>query len=155
VNEQFLKVDDILRQLQPARFVIDSVTSIERAMAKDEYVEHMKTWNSSLAADGVTVLFTAPSETTTCVTDTEISTLVDNIVYLRDIELESALKRALTVFKARGLAHDRDIREFEITPKGVVMKGKFAGSQRIPEGDVRRPFAKEDTHVTMERSELG
>jgi hypothetical protein len=34
----------------------------------------------------------------------------------------------LTVFKARGLAHDRDIREFEITPKGVVMKGRFAGS---------------------------
>jgi circadian clock protein KaiC len=155
VNEQFLQLNDLLGQLQPARFVIDSVTSIERAMARDEYVEHMKTWNSSLAADGVTVLFTAPSEATTPVTDMEISTLVDNVISLRDLELDSSLKRALTVFKARGLAHDRDIREFEITPRGVTMKGKFAGAWHIPKGVVRRPFAKEDTHATAEPTELG
>jgi circadian clock protein KaiC len=155
VNEQFLRVNDLLGQLQPARFVIDSVTSIERAMPKDEYVEYMKTWNASLAADGVTFLFTAPSETTTPVTDTEISTLVDNVISLRDLELDSTLKRALTVFKARGLAHDRDIREFEITPKGVMMKGKFASAWQILEGAARRPFAKEDTDATAESSKLG
>jgi circadian clock protein KaiC len=155
VNEQFLKVNDLLGQFQPARFVIDSVTSIERAMVKDEYVEHMKTWKSSLAADGVTVMFTAPSETATPVTEMEISTLVDNVISLRDLELESSLKRALTVFKARGLPHDRDIREFEITPKGVTMKGKFAGAWKIPEGTVRRAFAKEDTHRRAERSGSG
>ena len=131
IDEQFLRVENLLRELQPARFVIDSVASVERVMAEGEYVEHMKRWSSSLAADGVTVLFTAPSEKMRSVTGTEISTFVDNIISLRDVELESTLKRSLTVFKARGIAHDRDIREFEITPNGVVMKGKFAGAWRI------------------------
>jgi circadian clock protein KaiC len=153
VNEQFHKANDLVRQLRPARFVIDSVTSIERAMMKNDYVEHMKTWNSSLTADGVTILFTALSETATPVTDTEISTIADNLISLRDVELESKLKRALTIFKARGLAHDRDIREFEITAKGVTMKEKLTGAWKIPEGAVRRPFAKENTHARAERAQ--
>jgi circadian clock protein KaiC len=131
IDEQFLRVENLLRELQPARLVIDSVASVDRVMTESEYVGHMKRWSSSLAADGVTVLFTAPSEKTRSVTGTEISTFVDNIISLRDVELESTLKRSLTVFKARGIAHDRDIREFEITPNGVVMKGKFAGAWRI------------------------
>ncbi|TLN02347.1 hypothetical protein FDZ71_13125, partial [bacterium] len=138
VNEQFLRVKDLLRELQPARFVIDSVASIERAMREAEYVEHMKKWSSYLAAGGVTVLFTAPSETTRSVTGTEISTFVDNIISLRDVELESTLKRSLTVSKARGIAHDRDIREFEITPKGVEIKGKFVGIWQIMGGAARQ-----------------
>jgi circadian clock protein KaiC len=138
VNEQFLRVNDLLRELQPARFVIDSVASIERAMPEAEYVEHMKKWSSYLAARGVTVLFTAPSETTRSVTGTEISTFVDNIISLRDVELESTLKRSLTVSKARGTAHDRDIREFEVTPKGVMIKGKFVGIWQIMEGAARQ-----------------
>jgi circadian clock protein KaiC len=155
VDEQFLQVKDHLREIQPARFVIDSVTSIERAMAEGEYVEHVKRWNSSLAADGVTVLFTAPSETTAPVTDTEISMFVDNIVSLRDVELESTLKRSLTVFKARGVAHDRNIREFEITSKGVIMRGKFVEVGQILGDAARRPFAQEGTDATAQHSKLG
>jgi len=153
VNEWFLEVNDLLAGLHPARFVIDSVTSIERAMVKDEYVEQMKIWNSSLAAAGVTVMFTASSETAIPVTDAEISTFADNVISLRDLEVEGTLKRALTLFKARGLAHDRYIREFEITPKGVAMKGRFVDAWKIPEVPLRRSFANEDTHVRVEHSE--
>jgi circadian clock protein KaiC len=138
IDEQFLRVEDLLRELQPARFVMDSVASVERVMSEAEYVEHMKRWGSSVAADGVTVLFTAPNETTRSVTGTQISTFVDNIISLRDVESESALKRSLTIFKARGIAHDRDIREFEITPKGVMIKGKFAGVWQIMGGAARQ-----------------
>ncbi len=140
VYERFLQVEDLLREYQPARFSVDSVTPIERAMVENEYLEHMKRWNSSLAANGVTTLFTATSETVTPMTGKVVSTLVDNIISLRDVELESALRRSLTVLKARGTAHDRDIREFEITSKGVVVKEKFAGVERILAGAARQSF---------------
>lgn len=144
VDEQLLQAKNLLREHQPARFVIDCVTPIEKAMVEDEFAEHMKRWSSSLAADGVTTLFTATSEMTTPVTATRISTLFDNVISLRDVELESALKRSLTIFKARSTAHDRDIREFEITPKGVAVRGKFAGTAQILGGVAGQSFA-EDT----------
>jgi circadian clock protein KaiC len=155
ISEQLLQVGDLMREHQPARFVIDGVTPIERIMAETEYVEHMKRWSFSLAADGVTVLFTAQSETAIPMTDTGISTFVDNMISLRHVELESTLKRSLTIFKARGIAHDRNIREFDIMPKGVVIKGKFMGVDRVSRNTARRPFTQERAQMTIEHGKLG
>jgi len=67
---------------------------------------------------------------------------MDNIISLRDVELESTLRRSLVIFKARGTAHDRDIREFEITSKGLVVEEKFAGVEQILGGAARRSMTE-------------
>ncbi len=143
IEEQFLQMKNLVQEYKPSRLAIDSLNPLERVMTENEYIDFIKRWNYSLAADGVTVLFTATSDSTGPVTSTGISSIVDNIISLRDVELESTLKRSLIVFKERGTAHDRDIREFEITPKGMVMKGKFAGVEQILGGAARRSMTDE------------
>ena len=155
LDEQLLRLRNLLREYQPARCVMDSITPVEKAMGEGDSVEYMRRWNSSLAADGTTVLFTAPNETTRPVTDTEISTSADNVISLRDLELGSKLKRSLTIFKARGIAHDRDIREFDITPKGLMMKKNLAGAQCTTRSTGSRSFAREETHVAVEHDQTG
>jgi circadian clock protein KaiC len=88
-------------------------------------------------------LFTVVGGSTTPVAGTAVSTLVDNIISLRDVELESALRRPLIIFKARGTAHDREIREFEITSKGMIVKEKFVGVEQILGGAARRSITNE------------
>ena len=126
-GEQFLEMKDLLLEYQPARCVIDSVTPIKRAIGEDDCVEYVRRWNSSLAADGTTVLFTTLGETTKNVTDMEISTFADNVISLKDVEIEGTLRRSLTILKARGISHDRNVQEFDISRRGVKMKKKTTG----------------------------
>ena len=133
-----LQVRSLLKEFKPTRFVIDTLTPLERAISEDTYMRQLKSLGSYLKAEGVTTLFTAISEPIAFTTHTGISTLVDNIMFLRHVEIESALKRALVIMKARGTAHDSDIREFEITPKGIVVKEKFAGMEQLMLGAPRK-----------------
>ncbi|MDB5840691.1 MAG: circadian clock protein KaiC, partial [Herminiimonas sp.] len=49
----------------------------------------------------------------------DASYLSDNVLLLRYFESAGEVRQAVSVFKKRGSAHERTIREFSITPKGV------------------------------------
>jgi circadian clock protein KaiC len=50
-----------------------------------------------------------------------ISHLSDNVILLQYLRAESRLLRTVTVLKSRASAHDPEIREFDITPAGIVL----------------------------------
>jgi circadian clock protein KaiC len=143
VEQLFLEIKSLLREYKPSRFVIDSLEPFEQAMKKERFVLHLKSLVSFLKAEGVTSLFLALGKPTLSIARTGISTLVDNIIFLRHVEIESVLRRSLVIMKARGSVHDNDIREFEITPKGIVVKGKFVGMEQILGGSPSRSVTEE------------
>jgi len=57
---------------------------------------------------------------------------------LRFVEIESAVRQALLILKLRGSDHAKDIREFEITPRGIELQAKFEGREGIMSGNPRR-----------------
>ena len=87
----------------------------------------------------MTTLVTARTSDGGLPSDFWVSSLMDVIVSLRQVESESALRRALVIFKARGLPHDTSIKEFEISPKGIVVEEKFTDMEQILGGSARRP----------------
>jgi circadian clock protein KaiC len=50
-----------------------------------------------------------------------ISHLSDNVILLQFVPQGTELRRAVTVLKTRASRHDPEIREFEITPEGIVL----------------------------------
>ena len=56
-----------------------------------------------------------------------ISHLSDNVILLQYLRAGSRLLRTITILKSRASAHDPAIREFEITPKGIVLRDPIAG----------------------------
>ena len=60
-----------------------------------------------------------------------ISHLSDNVILLQFVRGDSQLKRALTVLKARGSAHDPSTRQYEITTNGIVLGDHFGPSQAM------------------------
>lgn len=73
--------------------------------------------------------------------EASIGFVVDNIVFLRYVEIESQLETALTILKARGSNHAKDIRKYRITSKGISIDTKFAGHQGILTGFPSRPIS--------------
>ena len=51
--------------------------------------------------------------------DFPVSSIVDNIILLSLVELDNALRRCMTVVKARGSKHEFDSREYEIGEGGI------------------------------------
>jgi circadian clock protein KaiC len=50
-----------------------------------------------------------------------ISFLTDDIIRLRYVSIEGQLRKILVIIKMRGGNHSQDVREYEITSKGMVI----------------------------------
>jgi circadian clock protein KaiC len=63
-----------------------------------------------------------------------ISFLTDDIIRLRYIEIAGQLRKIIMVVKMRGGIHSTDIREYEITPEGIVIGERVTGYNHLITG---------------------
>jgi circadian clock protein KaiC len=79
---------------------------------------------AALTGAGVTILSTVEVEdkfTEMSLSHYTISFLTDDIIRLRYVEIDGQLRKTMVVIKMRGGNHSKDIREYVITDKGVVV----------------------------------
>ena len=63
-----------------------------------------------------------------------LSFIVDTIIMLRYVEIESAMQRAIVVLKMRGSDHAKEIRRYDIGSGGLTVFGAFEGRQGLLSG---------------------
>ena len=120
------------------RVVIDSMGELEHAAhGAARFPDFLWALMSGLRTRGATVLVT--SETAAFFGPAfelarGLSFVVDNVILLRYTELESEIRRALTVVKMRESDHVKSLVEFEIGGKGASVKGKFTGMAGVMTG---------------------
>ncbi|MFP3902828.1 MAG: extracellular solute-binding protein, partial [Armatimonadota bacterium] len=73
----------------------------------------------------------------TYVTSEHISIIVDGIILMKYLEMESEIHRAISVLKMRGCHHDRDIRRYTIDPTGMQVRSRFEGTEGVMAGTAR------------------
>lgn len=108
---------------QHARIVmIDSVSGYRLSMRGHDLVSQLHALTKYLQNMGVAVLLAVETAQLTGdfrVTDYEISYLADNIIFLRYLEIDGELRKAIGVLKKRLSNFEKTLREFEITDKGI------------------------------------
>lgn len=120
------------------RVVFDSVTHFTRVT--NDPVELRKVYNTvinALKREQVTALLLGEESRfeNQRFEQGKLSYIVDAIVLLRFVEIDSAIQRAVVVIKMRGSDHAKDIRRFEINKKdGVVVTGVFEEREGILSG---------------------
>jgi circadian clock protein KaiC len=67
-----------------------------------------------------------------------LSFVVDVIILLRYIEIDSAIQRGMLVLKMRGSDHIKEIRRYEIVRGGIKVIGVFEGREAILSGSPYR-----------------
>jgi circadian clock protein KaiC len=78
----------------------------------------------ALTGAGVTVVTTVEVEdsfTALQFSHYTVSFLTDDIIRLRYVEIDGQLRKVMVVIKMRGGNHSKDIREYVITDKGMVV----------------------------------
>ncbi|WP_227132219.1 ATPase domain-containing protein [Halorubellus salinus] len=106
--------------------LIDGIAGYRTAIrgADDDLVRELHALCRYLRGMGVTVLLTDDVHTVTGdfePTSERISYLADNIVFLRYLEHRGELRKAIGVLKKRSSDFERTLREFAITPSGIVI----------------------------------
>ena len=135
-------LEDIFREVQPQRLVIDSLSHLEMFVKKDDMRMEAYRMISYLKTRGISsiLLWESPqiSGGSFSVTDVGLSFLVDCIVALKPVEIESSMRKALVILKMRGSDHDKRLREFEITPAGIKIQSAFTNYEGIISGSPRK-----------------
>jgi circadian clock protein KaiC len=134
LDDHLVEIKTVVARFGPARLAVDSMSALERLGSPTAYREFVIGLTSFVKETGVASLVTASAPDLlggSSVTESHISGLIDAIVLLRYVELDSAVKRAIAVLKMRGSEHDSTIREFTIDGTGMVMGEPFSGAAGI------------------------
>ena len=115
------------------RVLIDSLTDLQFASPDEiRFREYMYSLVQRLSRQGVSLFMTSELPDLfriTRLSEFGVSHLSDNVVLLQYVRDESAVRRALTVLKTRASRHEPQIREFRITPEGIVLGEPFVAAQ--------------------------
>ena len=127
VDETMQEILDAVERVGAKRLVIDSLVSLEMALApgfREDFRESLYRLIVALTGAGVTILSTVEVEdsfTGFSFSHYTISFLTDDIIRMRYVEIDGQLRKVMVVIKMRGGNHSKDIREYVITDKGVVV----------------------------------
>jgi circadian clock protein KaiC len=135
-------LDESIKEIQPQRIVIDSLSHLqmyvpESELRKETYrlIMYLKTKRLSSVLTWESPQIVGQSLS---VTEAGMSFLVDGIVLLRYVEIESSMRKALVILKLRGSDHSKELREFVITSQGIKVAAPFTQYEGIVTGAPRK-----------------
>lgn len=103
--------------------VIDSLNGYLNAMPDERFLLlHMHELLSYLGQKGVTTILVGVHEgmiVNAMSSAIEASYLADNVMLLRHFEYNGEIRQAISIFKKRASCHERTIREYSISEKGI------------------------------------
>jgi circadian clock protein KaiC len=141
LDDHLVEIRAVVDRFGPARIAVDSLSALERLGSPTSYREFVIGLTSFVKETGVASVVTASAPDLlggASATESHISGLIDAILLLRYVEVDSTVRRALTVLKMRGSAHDPSIREFTIGSTGLAMGEPFPNASgilgRVPTG---------------------
>jgi circadian clock protein KaiC len=119
------------------RLVLDSVSHFDRLTDNAIELRHLYTSVANgLRREGITAVLLGEEGRAMYQRAFKggISFIVDTIIMLRYVEIESAMQRAIMVLKMRGSQHAKEIRRYEVKSGGLEVLDIFEGREGILSG---------------------
>ncbi len=123
------------------RVVVDSVSHFRRISDDTQELRHIyNTLVNAFKREGLTSILIGEENRSDYVREERgrLSFVVDGIILMRYIEIDSAIQRGLVVLKMRGSDHAKEIRRYEIKRGGIYVTGVFEGREAILSGSPYR-----------------
>jgi circadian clock protein KaiC len=148
-------MNKIINDFQPSVVILDPVTNFTAVGTETEVKSALVRLIDSLKSKQVTAFFTSltPDSANIEHTDMGISSLMDTWVLVKMIETNGERNRGIYVLKSRGMAHSNQIREFQLTDKGVRLLDVYQGAEGVLTGTARRAQEAKERAATLARQQ--
>jgi circadian clock protein KaiC len=126
-------------EFDPGIIVIDPITNLLSVGETAEVKAMLTRLIDYMKGRHITALFTSltGAEGEIERTDVGISSLMDTWILLSNIESSGERNRGLYVLKSRGMAHSNQIREFNMSHKGIELTNVYLGAGGVLTGAAR------------------
>jgi circadian clock protein KaiC len=154
LETHLVQMQKLIDEYKPASVIVDPITNLINAGDQNDVKSMLTRLIDYLKAKQITALFTnlthlAGLEST----ESEVSSIMDTRILLRDIELGGERNRGIYILKSRGMAHSNQIREFLITSKGVDIVDVYTGPAGVLTGSARLSQEIKDKETEDSRKE--
>jgi circadian clock protein KaiC len=131
----------MIHQFDIRRVVVDSLTHFTQVIADNH--ELRRAYHQIISAfrrEGVTALYLGEEMRSDYTTQERgrLSFVVDTLVMLRYLEIDSAIQRAIVILKMRSSVHDTAIHSYTIGPDGITVGKPLAGKSGLLSGLTHR-----------------
>jgi circadian clock protein KaiC len=141
-SEQYLKViKDLISTFGAQRVGFDSLSALERIYEPEKFRKFVIGLNSFLKMLGCTSIITNTTYELlgmSQLTSTHLSTISDNIIVLKYVELCGQMRRLVSVLKERGSNHKKELIEFNITKNGIEILKPLIGFEGLMSSSARK-----------------
>ena len=135
---------DPIREIHPRRIVVDSISYLAMYTRDEELRKELYRLIMLLKARGLSsVLIRETSVGETGFLSDASSFLVDCIIMLKQVEIESSIRKVLGVLKMRGSDHDKRLREYGIGSSGIEVSGSISNYEGLMSGSAHRSVTEE------------
>jgi circadian clock protein KaiC len=154
IDAHYAKIVDMIEKHKIQRMVIDGMTSYSTALIdQDVYRDFFHAIVAHSKDRLMTTFFNYENPEflglSTFMPDFPVSSIVDNIILLSLVEINSSLRRCATVVKARGSKHEFDSREYTIGQGGIKLLPFDENANERPQ-----PFANYSSILSRAPSRL-
>ncbi len=124
---------DEIKKTKATRLAVDSLSPFQHMYSNSTYVT-TKRLSSLLRENNITGILTFLTEQQSglLTSDTGLSSIFQNVIQLRYIELEGSMQRSMIILKMRSTDHDRSILGFDISSSS-----KLRSKDGLPEGPMK------------------
>ena len=138
---------DVIGSIKARRIVIDPISLYSMNVHDpNELRRELYAFVNYMKDNGLTLLLTheVPDIITRVsrISDYGLEFIVDCIIMLQYVEIESEIRKSVNVLKMRGSDHDKAIRRYRISGKGVEIESRFEGYEGIMSGTARKTGAE-------------
>ena len=133
IDEWVYELLDLIERTGAKRVLIDSLSDLQYAAPDPvRFREFIYSLMQRLSRAGISPIMTSEIPDLFHVgrlAEYGISHLSDNVILLQYLRAEPRLLRTVTILKSRASAHEPEIREFDITPGGIVLGDPITSEQ--------------------------
>ncbi len=167
VEEHLAGAFKLIKSLQPQHVVVDAISACNRMGSEQQGFDYLFRLMSHCKTQGITCLLVNQGNVFIDtmqghITDANLSSLIDTVIFLRYIEVGGEINRMLLVAKSRGTKHSNQYREYMITDNGIEVFDVYLGKGGVLTGVARQEqeaaelaaFKKQQELVELEKLEI-
>jgi circadian clock protein KaiC len=144
-------LDQPVKEIGARRIVVDSLSHLSMFVKEEDMRLQLYRTIMLFKSKGLSSILLWEAQQTAAhtfaISDVGTSFLVDAIVMLRFVEIDSAIRKAMVIMKMRGSAHDRRLREYEITPNGITVEETFESYAGVLSGQPTKTATEKFTEL--------
>lgn len=130
LEDHLQRMKSVIDEFRPARVAIDSLTALHRVATVKSFREYVLGLTFHIKERARLGLVTTTSQDFLTAEgsagDLHVSTISDAIVLLHYVPVAGEVRRGVNVLKMRGSDHDKAVREFSISGRGMEIGEPFA-----------------------------